>query len=386
MDDTLAKIKPFFLKSDPLAIADLKERLGNTRWPEPETVTDWSQGVPLAYTQKLAEYWRTGYDWDARLAQLARFDHFTTPIDELDIHFIHQRSSVPGARPLLITHGWPGSVFEFHKIIDALTDPVAHGGKPEDAFHVVCPSLPGFGFSGKPDDTGWGVTKIAETWDKLMVRLGYERYFAQGGDWGATVTTAIGLQDRGHCAGIHLTMIIAAPPASVLQNPTPASARALAALKHHEDWGTGYSKQQSTRPQTLGYGLVDSPVAQLAWIVEKYWAWTDCDGHPENAVTRDEILDCVMMYWLTASGSSSAKLYWESFGKVFNGTKPEIELPAGFSSFPKEVAPAPKSWVEPFCKNLVYFNEPAKGGHFPALEQPERFVNELRACFSFMSL
>lgn len=379
-------IEPLILEADMSAVVDLKERLAKTRWPEQETVEDWSQGVPLAYARELAEYWRTQYDWPARLERLARFDHFTTKVDGLDIHFIHQPSSAPAARPLLLTHGWPGCVFEFLEVIDALTDPVAHGGREEDAFHVVCPSLPGFGFSGKPTSTGWGVMKIAEAWNTLMVRLGYERYFAQGGDWGSVVTSAIGLQDIGNCAGLHINMLSAMPPGSALQNPSPDDLKALAAAKQHQDWGMGYSTQQRTRPQTTGYGLVDSPVAQLTWIVEKFWAWTDNDGHPESAVGRDDMLDTVMMYWLTASGSSSAKLYWESFGNPYGGAELSVNVPAGYSQFPGEIVPAPKSWAEPFFHNLVYFGQPEKGGHFAALEQPELFVKELRNCFAKMSL
>ena len=382
----MATIKPFALRADLSALADLKDRLGKTRWPEAETVGDWGQGVPLAYARELAEYWQNGYDWPSRLARLDRFDHFTTEIDDLDIHFIHQRSAVPGARPLLLTHGWPGSVFEFLDVIDALTDPVAHGGQEEDAYHVVCPSLPGFGYSGKPTTAGWGVMKIAEAWNTLMVRLGYERYFAQGGDWGSVVTTAIGLQDRGNCAGLHINMLSAMPPASALENPTPEDLKALGAAKHHQDLGMGYSTQQRTRPQTMGYGLVDSPVAQLTWIAEKFWAWTDCDGHPQNAVSRDDMLDTVTMYWLTASGSSSARLYWESFGNPYGGAELSVSVPAGYSQFPKEIVPAPKSWAEPYFHNLVYFGQPEKGGHFAALEQPGLFVKELRDCFALMSL
>ncbi len=382
----MVEIRPLTLEADEAVIVDLKERLARTRWPEPETVDDWRQGVPLTYTQTLADYWRTSYDWSARLAGLTKFDHFLTNIDGLDIHFIHHRSDVPGARPLLLTHGWPGSVFEFLGVIDALTDPVAHGGQEQDAFHVVCPSLPGFGFSGKPGTTGWGVMRTAEAWNTLMVRLGYARYFAQGGDWGSVVTTAIGIQDLGQCAGIHLNMMVAMPPASVFKNPTPEDQIALAAAQKHQTWGTGYSKEQSTRPQTMGYGLVDSPVAQLTWIVEKFRDWSDCDGHPENAFSRDDMLDTVMMYWLTASGSSSARLYWESFANPFADSELSVNLPSGYSKFPKEIVPAPKAWAEPFFHNLVYFNAPAKGGHFAALEQPGLFVDELRACFRLMAL
>lgn len=382
----MSEIKPLTLTADASAVADLNDRLRKTRWPEQETVEDWSQGVPLAYTQQLADYWRTEYDWQDRLAKLAAFEHFTTEIDGLDIHFMHKQSAVPGARPLILTHGWPGSIFEFLEVIDLLTDPVTHGGRAEDAFHVVCPSLPGFGFSGKPSETGWGVMKIAAAWNTLMERLGYERYFAQGGDWGSVVTAAMGYQNLGRCAGLHLNMLVAMPPPEFFANPSPEDQQALVAAQYHQDQGMAYANQQRTRPQTMAYGLVDSPVAQLSWIVEKFWAWTDNDGHPESAIGRDEMLDTVTLYWMTGSGSSSAKLYWESFGNSFEGADLSIKIPVGYSKFPKEIVPAPKSWAEPFFENLVYYGEPDKGGHFAALEQPKLFAQEVRACFSQMSL
>ena len=288
----MTDLRPFRIAVPDDDLADLRRRLAATRWPEAECVDDWSQGIPLSYTRELAAYWADGYDWRARESALNRFDQFTTEIDGLDIHFIHQRSPHADAFPLIITHGWPGSVVEFQKIIEPLTDPTAHGGRAEDAFHVVCPSLPGYGFSGQPSTTGWNVGKIAQAWETLMVRLGYERYGAQGGDWGAAVTTEMG-RNRGHCVAIHTNMPIALPPADALDNPTDEDQRALAALAHYRRWDSGYAKQQSTRPQTLGYGLVDSPAAQMAWIIEKFWAWTDCDGHPENALSRDELLDNV---------------------------------------------------------------------------------------------
>jgi pimeloyl-ACP methyl ester carboxylesterase len=300
-----AGIRPFRIEVPDAVLDDLRARLARTRWPEAECVDDWSQGMPLAYTRELATYWAERYDWRTREAALNRFDQFITEIDGLDIHFIHQRSPHAEALPLLITHGWPGSVVEFHKVIEPLVNPTS----PEDAFHVVCPSLPGYGFSGKPTRTGWGVEKIAQAWETLMGRLGYDRYGAQGGDWGAAVTTHLG-RNRGHCIAIHLNMPIARPPTDSTTDLTEDEQRALAAMAQHRRWGTGYSKQQSTRPQTLGYGLVDSPVGQLAWIVEKFWAWMDCDGHPENVLSRDELLDNVMVYWVSGTGASSARLYW----------------------------------------------------------------------------
>jgi pimeloyl-ACP methyl ester carboxylesterase len=276
-------------------------------------------------------------------------------------------------------------VVEFHKVIKPLTDPQAHGGNAEDAFHVICPSLPGYGFSGKPETTGWGVEKIAKVWNTLMTRLGYDSYFAQGGDWGSAVTTAIGIQAAGNCAGLHVNMPIARATKAALENPDESDKRALAGAGYYQQWGAGYSKQQSTRPQTLGYALVDSPMGQAAWIIEKFFEWTDCDGHPENVLTRDELLDNVMFYWLTGSGASSARLYWESFNRTFGGEgNHTVQLPAGCSIFPKEIVPTPRSWAEQRYKNIVYWNELNKGGHFAAFEQPELFVGELRDCFRLM--
>jgi epoxide hydrolase len=272
------RVRPFRIDVPDDVLDDLRSRLARTRWPEAECVDDWSQGIPLAYTRALADYWANEYDWRPREAALNRLDQFVTEIDGLDIHFIHQRSPHENAFPLVITHGWPGSIVEFHKVIEPLTNPTAYGGRAEDAFHVVCPSLPGYGFSGKPSRTGWGVEKIAQAWETLMLGLGYQRYGAQGGDWGAAVTTQIGRNGGppgGHCAAIHLNMPIGRPTAEAMANPTAQEQRAMAELAEHQKWGTGYSKQQSTRPQTVGYGLVDSPVGQLAWIVEKFWAWSD---------------------------------------------------------------------------------------------------------------
>jgi len=343
-------------------------------------VDDWSQGIPLDYTRQLADYWANDYDWRSREAALNRFDQFVTEIDGLDIHFIHQRSPHENAFPLLITHGWPGSIVEFHKVIEPLTNPSS--GRAEDAFHVVCPSLPGYGFSGKPSRTGWGVEKIAETWETLMQRLGYDRYGAQGGDWGAAVTTQlgrIGSAGGNHCAAIHLNMPIGRPTKESLANPTEEEKVALAALAEHRKTGTGYSKEQSTRPQTLGYGLADSPVGQMAWIVEKFWAWADCDGHPEKVFTRDELLDNVMVYWVTGTGASSARLYWESFSSW--GNMDRVELPTGIASFPGEVLGAPRTWCEPVY-NIAHWTDMPKGGHFAAFEQPELFVDDVRAFFA----
>ena len=381
----MAEILPFKIEIPDSAIEDLQRRLDAARFPEAEPLDDWSQGLPLNYARELTTYWREEYDWRAREAYLNRHPQFKTNIDGLDIHFVHCVSPHAGARPLLITHGWPGSVVEFHKVIDPLVDPVAHGGNAEDAFHVVCPSLPGYGFSDKPTQTGWGVERIAEAWNVLMLRLGYESYLAQGGDWGSAVTTAIGIQNKGACVGLHVNMPNAGATKEALANPDEADKRALAGAAYYQQWGAGYSKQQSTRPQTLGYGLVDSPVGQAAWIIEKFYEWTDCDGRPENVLTKDELLDNVMYYWWQGNGASSARLYWESFGSAFGGGNDNtVKVPTGCSIFPKEIVPTPRSWAKNRYPNIVYWNELDKGGHFAAFEQPELFVAELRACFAVM--
>ncbi|WP_374198776.1 epoxide hydrolase family protein [Mycobacterium sp. MYCO198283] len=369
-------MKPFTIAVSEAALTDLRERLHRTRWPEPETVDDWSQGMPLAYTRELAAYWADGYDWRARESALNRFDQFVTEIDGLDIHFIHQRSPHDDAFPIVISHGWPGSVVEFHKVIEPLTDPTAHGGRAEDAFHVVVPSLPGYGFSGKPTTTGWGVERTAAAWETLMLRLGHDRYGAQGGDWGAAITTAIGSRG-GHCAAIHTNMPIARPTS--LDNLTAAQQAALQAMAHYQKQDSGYAKQQSTRPQTVGYGLTDSPVGQLAWIVEKFWSWMDCDGHPENVLTRDELLDNVMLYWATASAASSARMYWESFGVW--GSSVRVEVPTGVAAFPKEIGRPQREWCEANY-HITHWTDMPRGGHFAAFEQPELFVADVRAFFA----
>jgi pimeloyl-ACP methyl ester carboxylesterase len=372
------EIEPFVIEVPEAALEDLRRRLRATRWPEREPVDDWSQGAPLAYVQDVCRYWADEYDWRATEARLNAFPQHRTVLDGLGIHFLHVRSPEPDAMPLVLTHGWPGSVVEFLKVLGPLTDPRGHGGDPDDAFHVVCPSLPGYGFSDKPARTGWGVERIADAWAALMERLGYGRYGAQGGDWGAAVTTMIGRQDVAHCAGIHVNMPQAGPARDDPGPFTESEQEALAALRHHRDWGTGYSKQQSTRPQTLGYGLVDSPSAQAAWILEKFWAWTDCDGHPENALTRDELLDNVMLYWLPATGASSARLYWESFGA--RGGTP-VTVPSGMSIFPKEIFRPSRRWAERTYLDIRSWHELDRGGHFAAFEQPERFVEEVRGFF-----
>ncbi len=373
----MTQIRPFTLAIPQSQIDDLNTRIDLTRWPEKEAVDDWSQGTPLAALQDLVGYWRRGYDWRACEARLNALGQFITEIDGLDIHFLHVRSPHADALPLVITHGWPGSVIEFMGVIEALANP--EDGR--QAFHVVAPSLPGFGFSGKPRHTGWGVEKIGRAWGELMARLGYDRWVAQGGDWGSAVTTAIGVQQVQGCIGIHLNMPVGRPEPEELASPTPAEVKALGALKHYLDWDSGYSTQQRTRPQTVGYGLVDSPAGLAGWIFEKMWAWTDNAGSPFDALSRDAILDNLMLYWLPATGASSARLYWESFGSF---TPQQVTLPVAVSAFPKEILPCPRRWAERNFPNLVHWGEMDKGGHFAAWEQPEAFVRELRTAFALM--
>jgi len=372
-------IRPFHIAVSDEILRDLKSRLRNTRWPEAELVDDWTQGTPLKWIQEVCRYWTEAYDWRSREALLNRFAQFTSAIDGLDIHFLHVRSRHAAAMPLIITHGWPGSVVEFHKVIEPLTNPTAHGGDAADAFHVVCPSLPGFGFSGKPTTAGWGVDRIAAAWAVLMDRLGYARYGAQGGDWGSAVTSALGAQDPTHCTGIHITLAMGSRP-KVQGEPTAEEARALKGIKDYSDWDSGYSKEQSTRPQTVGYGLTDSPAGQAAWILEKFWAWTDCNGHPENILGRDELLDNVMLYWVTATAASSARLYWESFGPGRRAAL-KITVPTGVAVYPKEIVTPVRRWMEDTYTDIRHWREMPKGGHFAAFEQPVLFVEDVRAYF-----
>jgi pimeloyl-ACP methyl ester carboxylesterase len=375
-------VEPFRIEATAADLADLHERLARTRWPEAETVLGsaepWSQGVPLDYLAEVCEYWRTQYDWRHREALLNEIPQFRTEVDGLGLHFLHAVSPEPDALPLLLTHGWPGSVVEFASVLGPLTDPVAYGGEARDAFTVVAPSLPGYGFSDKPSEPGWNVERIARAEGELMARLGYRRYGAQGGDWGSMITAAIGAQHPERVAGIHLTMPVAPQRQGDETELSPTEQAGLAAYAQHRKTGAGYSRQQSTRPQTLGYGLVDSPAGQAAWILEKFWAWTDCRNVPEDAVSRDQLLDNVMLYWLPATGASSARLYWESF------VRPElvpVHVPTGCSIFPKEIMRFPRAWVEQRFTDLRYWNELDRGGHFAALEQPDSFVDELRSFF-----
>ncbi|MFT4518605.1 MAG: pimeloyl-ACP methyl ester carboxylesterase [Halioglobus sp.] len=375
-------IKPFKIDIAATQLDDLKTRLANTRWPDPQPMAGWEQGIPLDYSRELADYWLNSYDWRRFEAKLNSWEHFTTNIDGVDIHFIHQRSKHDNALPMILSHGWPGSLVEFHKIINPLVDPTATGGSAADAFHVVIPCLPGYGFSGKPTSTGTSVENIGRMWGQLMARLGYDRYVAQGGDWGAIITQSMAITETEHCAGIHVNMPLVIPDPDTMDNLTEQEQSALAAMGAYGDVGSGYSKQQSTYPQTLGYGLADSPVGQMAWVVEKFYNWTDCetDGvkHPENVLTRDELLDNVMVYWLNNAGASSARLYWESFNV---GSFDPIDMPVGCSIFPHEIFRSSRRWAEKRFSNLIHWNELDKGGHFAALEQPETFMEEVRTCF-----
>jgi pimeloyl-ACP methyl ester carboxylesterase len=366
-------------------LEDLRARLRGARWPERETVADWSQGVPLDYLQELCRYWADAYDWRATEARLNALPQFRATIDGLGIHFLHLRSPHPGALALVITHGWPGSIVEFLDAIGPLTDPPAHGGDARDAFHVVCPSLPGYGFSDKPSQPGWDIERIAAAWTALMSQLGYERYGAQGSDWGTSISATIAKLDPAHVAGIHLTPPLAPPDPETLDDPTERERAALASLEHSAEWDSGYSREHATRPQTIGYALVDSPVALCAWIVEKFWAWTDCNGHPENALTRDQLLDNLMLYWLPRTGASSARLYWESIAQVnrwiSDVVDDTIDVPTGCSIFPKELQRPSRRWAERRFVDIRHWNELARGGHFAAFEQPELFVDEVRAFF-----
>ena len=379
------EVTPFRVEVPKADLEDLRRRLRGTRWPEPATVADWSQGVPLDYLRELCRYWADGYDWRATEKRLNALPQYRSTIDGLAVHFIHVRSPHRNAMPLILTHGWPGSVIEFLKVVGPLTDPPASGGDAADAFHVVCPSLPGYGFSGKPAEPGWGIERIAAAWAELMRRLGYDRYGAAGSDWGTSISASIGQQDPGHVAGIHLIPPLAPPDPATASDLTAQERSALVSLRRSSESDSGYSKEQSTRPQTIGYGLVDSPSALCAWIIEKFWAWTDSDGNPENVLTRDELLDNVMLYWLPGCGASAARLYWESISQVTSWiTGPSsdtVTVPAGCSIFPRELQRPSRRWAAKRFLDIRYWNEPAKGGHFAAFEQPALFTNELRSFF-----
>jgi epoxide hydrolase len=377
----MAEVVPFRIDVPEAELADLRRRLRQTRWPEREPVADWSQGVPLAYLRELCGYWADRYDWRATEVRLNARPQFRTVIDGLAIHFIHVRSRRPGALPLILTHGWPGSVVEFLKVIGPLSDPAS----PGDAFDVVCPSLPGYGFSGKPDRAGWGIERIARAWAVLMERLGYSRYGAVGSDWGTSVSTLLGQQDRAHVAGVHLIPPLAGPDPATFGELTDAERAAMATLAYSAEWDSGYSREHSTRPQTIGYALVDSPAALAAWITEKFWSWADHDGPLDDVLTRDEVLDNLMLYWLPGTGASAARLYWESIRQVnewIAGTEANtVDIPVGCSVFPRELQRPSRRWAARRFTDIRYWNEPARGGHFAAFEQPELFAEEVRSFF-----
>lgn len=377
----MSAITPFKIAVDDQTLTDLKTRLSLTRFPDKETPGDWSQGIPLEYMKEVKDYWENQYDWKSRQALLNQWPGFMTTLDGVDIHFLHILSKHPSAKPLLLTHGWPGSLVEFQKVIGPLTDPESHGGDAADAFHLVVPSLPGFGFSGKPTSTGWGIEKIATEWNNLMLRLGYDKYLAEGGDWGAIITTQIGVQNLGPCQGIHVTMPIVGPDPETMSDLSDLEKIALKDMQFYQDHDSGYSKQQATRPQTLGYGLADSPIGQAAWILEKFYQWMDCSGHPENVVSRDELLDNIMFYWLNDAGASSARIYWESMGKVGQDT---VSVPSCISIYPKEIFKTSERWAKKRYLDLRYFNVLTRGGHFAAFEQPASFVAEVQTSFRLL--
>jgi pimeloyl-ACP methyl ester carboxylesterase len=387
-------IRPFRIEVPEDQLAELRRRIEATRWPSKELVADRSQGVQLATMQALARYWTTEYDWRRVGARLNALPQFTTEIDGVEIHFIHVRSRHENALPLIMTHGWPGSVIELLDTVGPLTDPTAHGGSPEEAFHLVMPSLPGYGFSGEPTELGWESGRIARAWAELMDRLGYTRYVAQGGDVGADVTDAMGRQGPQGLLGIHVNLLAGALG---LKDQLPAESEreraALDAVNTFTTDGFGYFLEQSTRPQTIGYSLLDSPIGLAAWMLDhdtdSYYKISRAfvDREPVGNLTRDNILDNITLYWLTGSGASAARWYWE-FGRFLATVRaagqapPPVSVPVGFTTFPGEIWAAPRTWVEAVYPGLAYFNEVDRGGHFPAWEEPELFSAEVRAAFS----
>jgi pimeloyl-ACP methyl ester carboxylesterase len=387
-------IRPFEIHVPDEDLADLRRRIAANRWPSRELVQDRSQGVQLATVQELARYWRADYDWRACEARLNALPQFKTEIDGEDIHFIHVRSPHPGALPLIITHGWPGSVIELLEVVGPLTDPPAHGGSAEDAFDLVLPSLPGYGLSAEPTETGWDPGRIALAWAELMRRLGYTRYVAQGGDQGAAVTDAMGRQAPEGLAGIHLNFLREAlGSAGGLPANSEEERAAAAAISTFMTNGSGYFLEQATRPQTIGYALLDSPVALAAWMLDhdtdSYYkisrAFTG--GQPAGNLTRDHVLDNITLYWLTGTGASAARSYWEggqAAARAGGQGRPEVTLPVGFTMFPGEIFRAPRSWAEKLYSNLIYYNQAGKGGHFAAWEEPQLFSEEIRAGFRLL--
>ncbi|HWC22759.1 MAG TPA: epoxide hydrolase [Flexivirga sp.] len=368
-------IRPFTVAIPDSEIKDLKQRLARTRWPDRETVPDWSQGVRLDDAKALINHWEHEYDWRRFESELNRLPQFLTEIDGLDIHFIHVRFENPHAMPLILTHGWPGSIVEFLKLIGPLTDPVAFGGTVEDSFDVVVPSLPGFGFSEKPTGSGWTVARIAAAWAELMTRLGYEKWAAHGGDWGSVVTTALGGMQPEGLLGIHLNSQYAFP-AQLPARLSPEERDAVDTLDLYTGELGGSNHLQATKPQTVGVALADSPAGQAAWIYEKFQSKTDNDGRAEDALDTDDMLDAISLYWFTNSAASSARIYWENYTGSLAG--PKLTLPVAVTVFPRDIPRLPRSWIEDAYSNLIHYGEAGKGGHFAALEQPAILVDELR--------
>jgi pimeloyl-ACP methyl ester carboxylesterase len=369
-------LRPFRVAIPDAQIADLKERLARTRWPNRETVADWSQGVRVENARSLVSYWQRTYDWRRFESELNALPQFLTTVDGLDLHVIHVRSTNPGALPLILTHGWPGSNADFLALIGPLTDPVAFGGDAADSFDVVLPSLPGFGFSGKPTGTGWEVDRIAGAWTQLMHRLGYSRWAAHGGDWGAAVTTALGAMQPPGLLGIHLSTPYAFPD-QLPDTLTPDERRAVDGLARYAGPLGGSNHLQGTRPQTVGFALADSPAGQAAWLYEKFQSKTDNHGLAEDALSLDTMLDAISLSWFTNSAASSARIYWENRSATMAG--PKLTLPVAVTVFPRDIPRLPRSWIEAAYSTLLHVGEAERGGHFAALEQPEILVGELRA-------
>jgi len=388
--ETDTEIRPFHLEIPEEQIDDLGRRIAQTRWPTKELVGDRSQGVQLRTLQELARYWATDYDWRKAEARLNALQQFKTEIEGIDIHFIHVKSQHENALPLIMTHGWPGSVIELLEAVGPLTDPTSHGGTAEDAFDLVLPSLPGYGFSGEPREVGWNVGRIAQAWAELMHRLGYTRYVAQGGDVGASVTDQMGRQAPEGLLGIHMNLLVTTLSGAPVPENTEEERAAREAINAFRASGFGYFLEMATRPQTIGYAQLDSPVALAAWMLDHdtdaYYkiASAFVDGKPSGNLTRDHILDNITTYWLTGTGASAARSYWENgrFGAQAAGkTPPPVTLPVGFTTFPGEIWQSPRSWIEASYPNVTYFNKAAKGGHFAAWEEPEIFSQEIRAAF-----
>ena len=373
-----AQVHPFRVEVPQADLDDLRARLARTRWADQLADVGWDYGIPLDYLRELAEYWRTGYDWRVHERELNAFPQFTTTIQGQRVHFLHVRSAEPDAVPLVMTHGWPGSVVEFTKVIGPLTDPRAYGGDPADAFHLVIPSIPGYGFSGPTTEPGWNVARIALAWDELMTRLGYERYGAQGGDWGSAISRELGISVPGHVVGVHLNMLIPSGAAEQL-DLTDEERRRLDRSRQFRNTGMGYGAIQSTRPQTLAYALTDSPAGQLAWIVDKFHDWTDGEL-PEDAVDRDQMLTNVTLYWLTGTAGSSARLYLEAARSGTWGPPAISTVPTGVAVFPYEIAPPIRRFAD-LSNNIVHWTEFDRGGHFAAMEEPDLLIADVRQFF-----